>query len=61
VTPPDYLIQAVEERTGYQPFERLEDVISEEELRGLLERYKRVAGYSREALAGAAVETRQGQ
>jgi 2-polyprenyl-6-methoxyphenol hydroxylase-like FAD-dependent oxidoreductase len=53
-TPPDYLIKAVEERTGYQPFERLDDVISKGELHELLERYKQVAGYSREALAGSA-------
>jgi 2-polyprenyl-6-methoxyphenol hydroxylase-like FAD-dependent oxidoreductase len=52
VTPPDHLIEEVERRTGFQPFERLEDVISQDELRALLEGYKQVAGYSRQTLAG---------
>jgi 5-methylphenazine-1-carboxylate 1-monooxygenase len=50
-TPPDYLIQAFEERTNFQPFERLEDVMPEAELAELLENYKKIAGYSREALS----------
>jgi 2-polyprenyl-6-methoxyphenol hydroxylase-like FAD-dependent oxidoreductase len=50
-TPPDHLIEEVERRTGFQPFDRLEDVISQEELQALLEGYKQVAGYSRQALA----------
>jgi 2-polyprenyl-6-methoxyphenol hydroxylase-like FAD-dependent oxidoreductase len=52
-TPPDYLIMAVEERTNYEPFERLEDVISEAELTELLESYKRIAGYDQAALSRA--------
>jgi 2-polyprenyl-6-methoxyphenol hydroxylase-like FAD-dependent oxidoreductase len=50
-TPPDYLIQVVEERTGFQPFDRLEDVISRDELTQILDGYKRIAGYDRDALA----------
>ena len=37
-------------RTGDKPFERIEDVISPEELRALSEGYKRVAGYDKETL-----------
>ncbi len=54
-TPPDFLIHMVQERTEHQPFTRLEDVITEDELRGVLERYKQISGYSEEKLlAGAA-------
>ncbi len=49
-TPPDTILQIVHERTGDQPFKRIEDVVSTEELRDLMERYKRVAGFQREAL-----------
>lgn len=49
--PPDLLIETVEKRTGHKPFERLEDVIAPEELRAMLEKYKRLAGYSAESLA----------
>jgi 2-polyprenyl-6-methoxyphenol hydroxylase-like FAD-dependent oxidoreductase len=51
VTPPDHLIEEVERRTGNQPFERIEDVISVREIRALLDRYKQLAGYDRAALA----------
>lgn len=51
VTPPDVLIEVVQRRTGNRPFERREDVIGDDELRDLLERYKRTARYSDEALA----------
>jgi 5-methylphenazine-1-carboxylate 1-monooxygenase len=40
----------VYERTGDRPFERIEDVIPESELRAISERYKRIAGYDRAAL-----------
>lgn len=51
--PPDAILREVVERTGDRPFARIEDVISEQELAGYLERYKRVAGYDRDTLARA--------
>jgi 2-polyprenyl-6-methoxyphenol hydroxylase-like FAD-dependent oxidoreductase len=47
---PDTILRVVHERTGDKPFERVEDVVSEEELAALMEKYKRVAGFEREAL-----------
>ena len=44
-TPPDILIETVHARTGDKPFSNLDDVISQDELRKLLESYKSVAGY----------------
>jgi hypothetical protein len=49
--PPDAILREVHRRTGDQPFARIEDVISNEELVELSENYKRVAGFEREALA----------
>ena len=46
-TPPDYINIKVEELTGDRPFERLEDFISQDELRAISENYKRVAGFAR--------------
>ena len=43
---PDAILRVVEERTGGQPFERIEDVISPEELDQWQARYKKVAGFS---------------
>ena len=48
--PPDAILREIYERTGDRPFARIEDVISEAELRGISDRYKRVAGYDRESL-----------
>ena len=42
---------SVEELTGDRPFVNLDDFISQEELRALPDRYKRIAGYSIEQLA----------
>jgi 2-polyprenyl-6-methoxyphenol hydroxylase-like FAD-dependent oxidoreductase len=50
--PPDAILREVWRRTGDRPFERIEDVISVEELSALSESYKRVAGYDRESLRG---------
>jgi len=47
---PDTILRVVHERTGDKPFERVEDVVSEAELAALMEKYKRVAGFEREAL-----------
>ena len=48
--PPDVILKAVHERTGDQPFERIEDVMTAQEMAALSDRYKRVAGYHRESL-----------
>src|SRR5216684_1366251 len=47
---PDTILRVVHERTGDKPFERVGDVVSEAELAALMEKYKRVAGFEREAL-----------
>ena len=47
---PDTILRLVHERTGDKPFGRVEDVVSGEELAALMEKYKRVAGFEREAL-----------
>ena len=43
--PPNVLVDAVEQKIGDRKFERLEDVISQDELRAIFERYQKVAGY----------------
>jgi len=48
--PPDILIETVQSRSGDRPFDRLEDVVEEGELRELLERYKRLTGYDAQTL-----------
>ncbi|MCQ0011064.1 flavin-dependent oxidoreductase [Actinomadura madurae] len=49
--PPDAILREVYERTGDQPFARIEDVISTEELEAMLQHYRHAAGYSHEALS----------
>ena len=51
--PPDAILREVFERTGDQPFSRIEDIISEEELVALSEGYKRVAGFDRQSLTAS--------
>ncbi len=51
--PPDAILREVYERTGDKPFARIEDVIPENELRSITDRYKTVAGYDRTTLANA--------
>jgi 2-polyprenyl-6-methoxyphenol hydroxylase-like FAD-dependent oxidoreductase len=48
--PPDAILREVYERTADKPFARIEAVISQAELREISDRYKRVAGYDRDAL-----------
>ncbi|HUZ75722.1 MAG TPA: flavin-dependent oxidoreductase [Stellaceae bacterium] len=43
--PPDLIIDTVERLTGGKRFERLEDVISADELKAISDNYKRVAGW----------------
>jgi 2-polyprenyl-6-methoxyphenol hydroxylase-like FAD-dependent oxidoreductase len=49
-TPPDIVLKVVHDRTGDQPFDRIEDVVSQQELHELVNNYKRVAGYDRDSL-----------
>ena len=51
---PDAIIRVVEERTGGKPFDRIEDVISREELVAWQERYRKVAGFAADDLKGRA-------
>jgi 2-polyprenyl-6-methoxyphenol hydroxylase-like FAD-dependent oxidoreductase len=44
--PPDFINIKVEELVGDKPFERLDDYITQDELRALSENYKRIAGFS---------------
>lgn len=48
VGPPDTILKEVYERTGDQPFTRIEDVISTEEMAAISDQYKRVASYDRD-------------
>ena len=48
--PPDAILREVFERTRDRPFASIDDVISREELLALSEGYKKIAGYSKEAL-----------
>jgi 5-methylphenazine-1-carboxylate 1-monooxygenase len=43
--PPNLLVDVVEQRTGDQPFQRLEDVISQDEMKAIIEDYQKTAGY----------------
>jgi 2-polyprenyl-6-methoxyphenol hydroxylase-like FAD-dependent oxidoreductase len=48
--PPDAILREVFERTHDTPFKAIGDVISRDELVALSEGYKRIAGYSKDAL-----------
>ena len=52
-TPPDAILGEVHRRTGDKPFRSIDEVISRAELMAITDRYKRVAGYDREALSAA--------
>ncbi len=45
--PPDAILREVYQRTGDQPFARIEDVIGADELHAISERYRTVAGLTR--------------
>ncbi|HVO15779.1 MAG TPA: flavin-dependent oxidoreductase [Alphaproteobacteria bacterium] len=49
-TPPDAILREVYQRTGDKPFKNIDDVIGREELAGIVDAYKRVAGYTKEGL-----------
>ena len=44
--PPDYIIETVENLTGGEPFDRIEDVIDPAVLAAISDRYKKVANYA---------------
>jgi 5-methylphenazine-1-carboxylate 1-monooxygenase len=48
--PPDAILREVFQRTNDKPFGVIDDVISRDELVALSDGYKRIAGYSKEAL-----------
>jgi 5-methylphenazine-1-carboxylate 1-monooxygenase len=50
--PPDAILREVFQRTNDRPFGAIDDVISRDELVALSDGYKRIAGYSKEALRG---------
>jgi 5-methylphenazine-1-carboxylate 1-monooxygenase len=50
--PPDAILREVFQRTQDKPFGQIDDVISRDELVALSEGYKRIAGYSKDALRG---------
>jgi 2-polyprenyl-6-methoxyphenol hydroxylase-like FAD-dependent oxidoreductase len=43
--PPNVIVDTVEQRSGGKRFDKLEDVISQDELRSIFERYQKVAGF----------------
>ena len=49
-TPPDFINIKVDELTQGQPFRHIDDVISQAELRQISEDYKKIAGFSLEAI-----------
>jgi len=53
--PPDAILREVFQRTNDRPFAAIDDVISRDELVALSEGYKRIAGYSKEALSKEAL------
>ncbi|MES2360884.1 MAG: flavin-dependent oxidoreductase [Pseudomonadota bacterium] len=52
--PPDFIIMKANELSGGKPFNHIDELISQDELRKISENYAKIAGFSREALAGAA-------
>ena len=51
-SPPDAILREIWRRTGDQPFDNINEVISHEELMALSHNYQKVAGYDKERLAG---------
>lgn len=50
--PPDFINIKVDELSGDQPFRHIDDLISQAELREISDSYKKIAGFSLEALKG---------
>ena len=53
-TPPDFINIKVDELTQGRPFRHIDDVISQAELRKISDDYKKIAGFSLEALSNPA-------
>lgn len=47
--PPDFIIMKADELSGGQPFERIDDLISQDELRAISDNYKQIAGFALKA------------
>ncbi len=50
--PPDFINIKVDELSGDKPFRHIDDLISQDELRQISENYKKIAGFSLEAVKG---------
>jgi hypothetical protein len=55
---PDAILRIVEERTADQPFERLDDFISQDELMQWRSTYQNVAGFSQDKVNEASANGR---
>ena len=51
--PPDFINIKVDELSGGKPFRHIDELISQEVLRQISENYKKIAGFSIEALKPA--------
>ena len=51
--PPNLIVDTVEQRTGGKRFERLDDVISQDEMKAIFEDYRKVAGYQAQQVSKA--------
>jgi 2-polyprenyl-6-methoxyphenol hydroxylase-like FAD-dependent oxidoreductase len=49
-TPPDFIIMRVDALTGGKPFKNIDDVVSQDELRQISENYKKIAGFTVDAV-----------
>ena len=49
-TPPDFIIMKADELSGGKPFRHIDDLISQDELRRISDDYKRIAGFSLQAM-----------
>jgi 2-polyprenyl-6-methoxyphenol hydroxylase-like FAD-dependent oxidoreductase len=58
--PPDAILREVWKRTGDRPFDRVDDVISRDEIVAMSDRYKQVAGDERPATPTAEADERIG-
>lgn len=47
--PPDFIIMKADELSGGKPFDNIDDLISQDELRQISENYKQIAGFSLDA------------
>ncbi|MGW4379186.1 flavin-dependent oxidoreductase [Kitasatospora sp. NPDC004531] len=51
LNPPDAILREVHERSGDQPFDHIDDVLTRDEIVALSDGYKTVAGFAKEQLA----------